>query len=101
MVLLLFLTQTNLKLITSAKEVMFSSLFVCVSVWLLACMRRSFRTDLHGIFSKDEDWQWSNEQMIKFWYSDPDNRLDTGIVFRIRQYWEIWKVRDSAVHGMH
>ena len=24
--------------------------------------------------------------------SDPDHRLDTGIVFRIRNYWEIWKV---------
>ena len=23
---------------------------------------------------------------------DPDHRLDTGIVFRIRHYWEIWKV---------
>jgi len=23
---------------------------------------------------------------------DPDHRLDTGIVFRIRQYWEIRKV---------
>jgi len=23
---------------------------------------------------------------------DPDNRLDTGIVFRIRDYWEIRKV---------
>jgi len=23
---------------------------------------------------------------------DPDHRLDTGIVFRIRHCWEIWKV---------
>jgi len=92
MVLLSFLTQTNLKLITSSKEVMFSSLFVCVSVWLLAALHKSFRTDLHEIFREDEDWQWSNEQMIKFWYSDPDHRLDTEIVFRIRHYWEIWKV---------
>ena len=23
---------------------------------------------------------------------DPDHRLDTGIVFRIYHYWEIWKV---------
>jgi len=29
---------------------------------------------------------------------DPDHHLDTGIVFRIRQYWEIWQ--DAAVLGM-
>jgi len=23
---------------------------------------------------------------------DPDHHLDTGIVFRIDHYWEIWKV---------
>jgi len=39
---------------------------------------------------------------------DPDRRLDTGIVFRIRHCWEIRKVvsqptvlRDAAVQGMH
>jgi len=41
---------------------------------------------------------------------DPDHRFDTGIVFRIRHYWEIRKVvstiqptglRDAAVVGMH
>jgi len=39
---------------------------------------------------------------------DPDHRLDTGIVFRIRHYWEIWKVvsidcaarRSSAGHAL-
>jgi len=32
---------------------------------------------------------------------DLDHRLDTGIFFRIRHYWEIWKVvngRKSAAH---
>jgi len=33
---------------------------------------------------------------------DPDHRLDTGIVFRICHYWEIWKVvingHTSAAH---
>jgi len=45
-------------IITSAKEVMFSSLFVC----LLATFRKNFRTDLHEIFK--EDWQWAVEQMV-------------------------------------
>jgi len=38
--------------ITSAKEVMFSSLFVCLSVYLLASMRKNFQTDLYEIFRK-------------------------------------------------
>jgi len=48
--------------ITSAKEVMFSSLFVC----LLATLRKNVRTDLHEIFRKG--WQWTSEEMIKFWW---------------------------------
>jgi len=38
---------------TSAKEVMYSSLFVCLSalfVCLLAALHNNFRTDLHEIF---------------------------------------------------
>jgi len=35
-------------------------------------------------------WQWADEQMLNFG-GDPDHRLDTGIVFRICPYWEIWK----------
>ena len=42
--------------VTSAKEVMFLSLFVCLfvclSVCLLATSRTNFRTDLHEIFSE-------------------------------------------------
>jgi len=33
---------------------MFSSLFVCLSVCLLATLRKNFRTDLHKILS--EGW---------------------------------------------
>ena len=50
---------------------------------------RNFRTDLHEIFR--EDWQ----SPVNKWLNsggDPDHRLDTGIVFRIRHYWEIRKV---------
>jgi len=44
---------------------MFSSLFVCLSVCLLATLPKNFETDFHEIFS--EGWQWAIEQMIKFW----------------------------------
>jgi len=47
---------------TSAKEFMFSSLFAC----LLATLHKNFQTDLHQIFR--EGWQWTNEQMTKFWW---------------------------------
>jgi len=43
---------------------MFSLLFVCLSVCLLATLRKNFQTDLHEIFR--EGWQWTSEQMIKF-----------------------------------
>jgi len=39
---------------------------VCLSVCLLATLRKSFRTDLHEIFR--EGWQWANKPMIKFWW---------------------------------
>ena len=32
---------------------------------------------------------------------DPDHRLDTGIVFRIRNYWEIWKVVNGCKRAAH
>jgi len=42
---------------------MFSSLFVCLFVSLLATLGRNFGTDLHEIFT--EGWQWANKQLIK------------------------------------
>ena len=62
---------------TSAKEGMFSSLFVCLFVCLLATLRKNFQTDLHEIFR--ESWQWANEQMAKFWW-----RSGSRIRIRIR-----------------
>jgi len=47
------------------------------------------RTDLHEI--SREGWQWVIEKGLNFG-GDPDHRLDTGIVFRIRHYWETRKV---------
>jgi len=37
---------------------------VCLSVCLLAILRKNFQTDLHEIFR--EAWQWADEQIIKF-----------------------------------
>ena len=65
--------------ITSAKEVMFSSLFVCLSVCLSVCLlatlRKNFQTDLHEFFR--ESWQWAIKHMITFWWW-------SGSGFRIR-----------------
>jgi len=55
--------QHKKKVISSAKEVMFS-LFVCLFVCVLATLCKNFQTDLHEIFS--EGWEWADEQMIKF-----------------------------------
>jgi len=63
--------------IISTKEVMFSSVFVCLFVCLLATLRKNFQTDLHEIFS--EGWQWASEQTVKFWC-----RSGSGIRIRIR-----------------
>ena len=53
-------------LFTSAKEVLFSLLFVRLPVCLLATLLENFWMDLREIFK--EVWQWANEQMVKFWW---------------------------------
>jgi len=57
---------------TFTKEVMYSSLFVCLFVCTTLC--KNFRTDLHEIFRKG--CQWTNEQTIKLWWN-PDPYRDT------------------------
>jgi len=42
----------------------FRRCFVCLSLCLLATLRKNFPTDLHDIFR--EGWQWAAEQMVKF-----------------------------------
>ena len=49
----------------------------CLSVSLLATLRKNVRTDLHEIFRNG--WQRSNEQMVKFWW-----RSGSRIRIRIR-----------------
>ena len=66
--------------VNSAKEVMFSSLLVCLSVCLsvglLATLRKkNFRRDLHEIFR--EGWQWAIEQiLVAIRIRDPNPNTD-------------------------
>ena len=47
--------------------------------------------DLYKI--SGEGLQWTNQQTVKFsWQSGSPSGYHTGIVFRIRHYWEIRKV---------
>jgi len=48
------------------------------------------KVDLHEIFK--EGWQWTTEHVVKFWWQFGSPSGYTGIVFRIRHYWEILKV---------
>jgi len=82
-----FSTKTDCTYITftSTKEFMISSLlFVCLFVFLLATLRKNFRTDLHEIFR--ECWQWANEQTFKFWWrsrtDSPDGGTDIATLVR-------------------
>jgi len=38
----------------------------CLSICLLATLRKMSQTNLHEIFR--ESWQWAKEQIIKFWW---------------------------------
>jgi len=59
-------------------------LFVCLSVCLLATLRKNFTTDLHEIFR--ESWQWAIEQVFKFWWrsrtDSPDGGTDIATLVR-------------------
>jgi len=67
-------------ILTSAKKVMFSSLFVR----LLVTLRKNFQTDLHEIFT--EGWQWASEQRIKFcWRSGSQIWIRIHIVTLVRR----------------
>ena len=59
-------------------------------------MGKHFRTELNEILR--EGWQWGSEQMVKFG-GDPDHRLDTGIVFRVRRVRHCWDIR-KVVNGL-
>jgi len=62
---------------------MTSSLFVCLSVCLLATLRQNCRTDLHEIFRKG--WQLAIEQMINFcWRSGSGIRILIRIATLVR-----------------
>ena len=52
----------------------------CLSVCLLATLRKNFRTDLHEIFR--EGCQWTSDQTIKFWLRS-ESRIRIRIQIRI------------------
>jgi len=64
-------------------------LYVCLFVCLLATLRKNFQTDLHEFSGKS-----GNGPVNKRLYFGGDlvHCLHTGIVFRIRHYWEMRKV---------
>ena len=76
---------------------MFSSLFVCLSVGNFAQkLPNGFAWNFQGKLAMTEPLnKWLN------FGGDTDHHLDTGIVFRIRRYWEIRKLvnwRKSAAY---
>ena len=72
--------------------------YVIVAVCLLATLCKHLQTDLHEIFR--EGWQSVMNKWLNFG-GNPDHRLDTGIVFRIHHYWEIWKVVNGHKSAAH
>jgi len=85
--------------ITSVKEVMFSSFIVCLSV-------SDFAQKLPNEYASNFQARLANGPMNKLlnFGGDSDHHLDTGIVFRIRYYWEIRKVvngHESAAASSH
>jgi len=62
--------------ITAAKQVMFLSLFVYLSVCLLPTLRKNFQTDLHEIFR--EGWQWVMLNKRLNFGGDPDHGSVSG-----------------------
>jgi len=69
---------------------MYLSLFVCLSICLIATLRKKTSERICMKFSGKVGNVPVNIRLN--FGGDPDHRLDTGIVFRIRHCWEIWKV---------
>jgi len=69
-------------IVTSAKEVAFTSLFVCLSVSNFCKSFEWIRMKFSGKVGN-----WPMNRRLNFG-SDPEHRLDTGIVLRICHYWE-------------
>jgi len=67
---------------------------VCLSVCLLATLRKNSGTDLHEILR--EGWQWATEQKTKFWLAFRITVwIQIQVFFPIRHYWEIRKVAST------
>ena len=64
-------------------------MFVC----LLATLLKHLLENLHVIFT--DGWKWATDQIVNWRSGSPSGY--TGIVYRIRHYWEIWKVVNGHV----
>ena len=86
-------------LLSPPKKVVFPSLFACLSVCLLATLRKNFSMDLHEIFR--EGLQWADDQTIKFlWRSGSPSgyRVVSGFVTigRYGNWYQPTARRDAA-----
>jgi len=73
----------------------------CLSVCLLATLRRNLQTDLQEIFR--EGWQWANEQkqMIKFsWQSGSEIRIRIATLVK-RALTELCTISASSSYSYH
>ena len=89
------------KLTRYLRQEAYAIVVVCLSVCLLATLRKSFRTDLHEIFR--EGWQWANEQMVKFWWQSA-SRIWIQIRIRIATLdvpWRRYALYDLDSHLIH
>jgi len=77
----------------------------CLSVCLLATLRKNFRTDLHEVFR--EGWQWAKEQMIKLWCRSGspsgyrDCFPDSSLLGDMESGYQPTALHDAAVQSMH
>jgi len=68
----------------------------CLFVCQLPPLRKNFQMDLHEIFR--EDWQWANEQLIKFWWQSGSL---TGHRDCFPDLSQPTALRNAAVQGTH
>jgi len=72
-------------------------LFVCLSASSFA--QKNFRRDLQEIVT--EGWKWAIVNKKLNFGDYPGQRLDIGIVFLIRRYWELRKVVNGHISAAH
>ena len=87
--------KDGIQVITTAKEVMFLSLFVC----LLATLCKNFPTYLHEIFR--EGLQWTSEKKWLNFGGDPVQGSRPGLLLLLllKMYWLEWRFTQKCCRG--